>query len=74
MRPQRAPQQQTRTREDRAKALCSRLIMATDQRVLELIGDHTAESFAKANGLPAHMIRPAFEHAAKRRAAHDNLV
>ena len=70
----RAPQSKARTREDKAKALCSRLIMATDARVLELIGDHTAESFAKAHSLPVHMIRPSFEHAAKRRAAHDNLV
>lgn len=69
----RAPQQQKRTREDRAKALCTRLILATDARVAEMIADHSAETFAKAHNLPATMIREAFEHAAKRRAALDNL-
>lgn len=68
MRPQRRPETQTRTREDRATALCTRLIMATPERVAELIGEHTAETFAKAHNLPVGLIRSSFEHAAERSA------
>jgi len=63
-----APQSQTRTREDRATALCTRLIMATPERVAELIDGHTAETFAKRHNLPVGMIRSTFEHAVERRA------
>lgn len=52
-----------RTREDKAAALCSRLIMARPERVAELIGTHTAETFAKEHGLPVGMIRETFEYA-----------
>jgi len=68
VRPQRKPERQTRTREDRATALCSRLIMATPERVRDLVRDHTAETFAKAHNLPVGMIRTTFEHAVERSA------
>lgn len=69
MKPQRRPEQQARTRQDRAAALCSRLILATPARVSELIDGHTAESFAKAHNLPVGLIRSSFEHAAERSAS-----
>lgn len=69
MRPQRrAPETKVRTREDRATALCMRLVMASPERVAELIQDHSAETFAKAHNLPVGMIRSTFEHARERQA------
>jgi hypothetical protein len=68
MRPQRrVPEQKTRTREDRAAALCMRLVMASPERVDDLLGEHTAETFAKAHNLPVGLIRSTFEHAVERR-------
>lgn len=74
MRPQRAPDTKVRTREDRAIALNMLLVGPSDAAVCRLIGDHSLESFAKSRNLPANMIRNCFEHAAKRRAARDNLL
>jgi hypothetical protein len=64
----RAPEQKTRTREDRATALCMRLVMASPERVDELIGGHTAETFAKSHNLPVGLIRSTFQHAVERSA------
>lgn len=60
--------QKPRTRADKAAALCSMLIMARPDRVRALIGEHTAETFAKEHGLPVGMIRESFEHARGRLA------
>lgn len=62
----RAPETKTRTREDKAMALSTRLILATPQRVAELIAGHTVESFAKAHGVTPAMIRGPFEQAVAR--------
>lgn len=55
--------QKPRTREDKASALAARLIMARPERVRELIGNHTPESFAKEHGVTVGMIRETFERA-----------
>lgn len=55
--------QKPRTREDKASALAARLIMARPERVRDLVGEHTAETFAKEHGIPVGMIRETFERA-----------
>lgn len=68
MRVARKPDTKVRTREDKATALCTRLILARGDRVDELVRGHTAESFAKAHGVTVAMIRETFEAAVQRRA------
>lgn len=55
--------QKPRTREDKASALAARLIMSRPERIRELVGEHTAETFAKAHGIPVGMIRETFDRA-----------
>lgn len=69
MRPQHRPDTKVRTRADKAQAMIMRLVMASPERVEELIGEHTAETFAKSHNLPVGLIRSSFEHAVERRAA-----
>lgn len=59
-----------RTQRDKAAALCSRLILARPERVRELIGEHTAETFAKEHGVAVGMIRETFEDARLRARFH----
>lgn len=67
MRPQRAPDTKVRTRADKAQAMIMRLVMASPERVADLIEGHTADTFAKAHNLPVGLIRSTFEHARERR-------
>lgn len=52
-----------RTRADKAAALCTRLILAKPERIAELIGTHTAETFAAEHGVPVRLVRETFERA-----------
>lgn len=69
MRLARKPETKVRTREDRATALCTRLILARGDRIDALVAGHTAETFAKAHGVTVSMIRETFEQAVQRRLA-----
>lgn len=59
-----------RTREDKARALCTRLILARDHRIDELVSGHTAETFAEEHAVPVGMIRETFEQTLQRRFPH----